>query len=121
MEAWGGGDLEDYLREYLDCILKYFKQNKVILHKAYFVDGYIDCKGDKQYFDKNIIKNNEKINQMLEFMYAYAETYIRNIKVIDISSKYCASENHKWGLAPMHYQQQYYKEAAEILIKYMKL
>lgn len=114
-------ELEDFLRLYLDFILKYFKHHKIILHKAYLLDAYVDSQGDKQYFTKNVIINNEKVNKILKFMYDYVEAYIKNIKVIDISSKYLACENHKWGLAPMHYQQQYYKEAAEILTKYMKL
>lgn len=120
----GGGylqKLDDYLYEYLKRILKHFKQYKIILHKAYLLDTYIDCQGEKQYFESYIVRNNDKINKMLRFMYDYIEKSIRNIKVIDISDKYFACENHKWGLAPMHYQEEYYKEAAEMLIKYMRL
>lgn len=120
----GGGysqKLEDYLQVYLDCLLRYFKQNKIVLHKAYFLDTYIDSQGNEQCFQKSIINNNKRNNEMLEYMYNYVETYMKKIKVIDICSKYSACEKHKWGLAPMHYQQKYYKEAAEILVKHMKL
>lgn len=120
----GGGSsqrLEDYLKAYLDCVLKYFEPNKIILHKAYFLDIYVDTQGNEKYFDNYIIKNNDKINGMLSFMYNYVETYIKNIKIIDITGKYLAFEKNKWGLAPMHYQPQYYEEAAKILAKYMKL
>lgn len=58
---------------------------------------------------------------MLKYMYDFTEKYVKRLKVIDISDKYSADENHKWGLAPMHYQQEYYYEAAKLIRKYMKI
>ena len=40
---------------------------------------------------------------------------------LDLCRGYCASESHKWGLAPMHYQDEYYinvlEQIKEALIK----
>lgn len=114
--------LEGYMKEFLDKILCLYKRNKIILHKAYMVNEYIDKKGGGQRnFGENIIENNRKINEMLKYMYDFTEKYVKRLKVIDISDKYSADENHKWGLAPMHYQQEYYYEAAKLIRKYMKI
>lgn len=113
--------LEDYLKLYLDKILNYYKRKKVIIHKAYMLDYYLDKNGKIRTFSKAHLVNNHKVNMMLKYMYDYTEYYLQKAKIIDISEKYKADENHKWGLATMHYQKEYYYEAAELLKKYISL
>ena len=43
MGIWeiGGELLDKKLKEYMDKILRLYKRNKIILHKAYMVDRYV--------------------------------------------------------------------------------
>lgn len=107
-----------YLKSFIEKINKIYKLENIILHKAYMLDEYIDNDGKIQKFDDNIINYNRRLNDKLRYMYEYIENKMPNCKVIDICYKYKASENHKWGLSPMHYEEAYYKECIEIISKY---
>lgn len=48
-------------------------------------------------------------------MYQYIQTELKCPNVIDECLDYKADENHKWGLAPMHYQKEYYEEIVELV------
>ena len=52
-----------------------------------------------------IPKVSSKVEKMAN---DYLEKYMPKAHVINICDKYCADENHKWGLAPMHYCDKYY-------------
>lgn len=94
--------------EFCDKILKIYTPNHIILHKAYMVNYYIDKNGETKKFPKQYLYSNKRINDILNKMYAYIEEKIPEAIVIDISDQFGADENHKWGLAPKHYQKEYY-------------
>ncbi|MCE5219850.1 MAG: DUF6270 domain-containing protein [Clostridium sp.] len=107
--------LDWYLKEFCDRILNIYKSQNIIIHKCKMVDYYINSLGTISKFDINNLSNNKKVNDLLDYMYDYLEANIPNSMVIDICDSFCADENHKWGLAPMHYEQEYYVKAfAEI-------
>lgn len=85
------------------------------------VNNYIDINGERKSFSSPYIKNNEKVNEMLKYMYDYTEYYLKKAKIIDLCGEFDADENHKWGLATMHYQKEYYEEAAKMIKKYARL
>lgn len=120
MANWGG-ILEEYLKRFLDQILQNYGPGKIILHKAYMVDHYIDKNGERKSFSSPYIKNNSKINEMLQYIYDYTKNYFKKAKIIDLCGQYSADECHKCGLATMHYQKEYYEAAAEMIKKYAKL
>lgn len=53
-------------------------------------------------------------------MYGCTKKRIPYANVLSISSKYIADEKHKWGLAPMHFQEEYYKEAVNWLYDFLE-
>lgn len=116
-----GENLDTYLKKYLDKVVLYFKPNNIILHKAYMVNSYLDKEKNIRLFDQASLKANEKVNEMLDYMYNFTENYLEKAKIIDLCNKYVADEENKWGLATMHYQKEYYVEAAKMVCKYMKL
>lgn len=109
--------VENYIKEFCDKILSIFEEENIIIHKALMVDKYIDKNGKKQIFPKNYLKNNNVVNKKLIYMYDFLEKFMPKAKIIDESLNYCADENHKWGLAPMHYQKEYYELIYELLNK----
>lgn len=113
--------LEEYLKNYLDGLLDLFRPNRIIIHKAYMVDCFIDKDGERKMFNKPYLNSNQKNNELLKFLYKYTEHYLKKAKSIDLCHKYDADEKHKWGLSPMHYQEEYYVEAAKLIKEYIKL
>lgn len=118
-------NLDIYLDQFLRNILELYKNKKIVLHKAYLQDAYIRKDGSRICFSPAVINNNHQTNFMLNYLYNYTEHYFqknhRKFYVINLSSKYLASETHKWGLAAMHYQEDYYREAAGLIKKYFSL
>lgn len=121
-----GQNINTYLETWLQHILRYYRPQKIILHKAYLVNTFFNKNGELESFSKPYLINNEKVNLLLHYLYDYTEQYLNKtffskIKTIDLCDKYHADQSHKWGLAPMHYQENYYVEAADLIKRYMKL
>ncbi len=93
---------------FCDEILKIYEPNHIIIHKAYMVNYYYDKNGKSKKFSLQYLYSNKRINTILSKMYAYIEEKIPGAIVIDICNQFGADENHKWGLAPKHYQKEYY-------------
>lgn len=104
-------DIQIYVNKFFDCLLKKYSQNRIIIHEVYLSDYFIDKTGEKKIFPNNYVIYNHKINSILAYMYGCTKKRIPYANVLSISSKYIADEKHKWGLAPMHFQEEYYKEA----------
>ncbi|MBD8028609.1 hypothetical protein H9636_18400 [Ureibacillus sp. Re31] len=82
---------------------------KIILHKAFYMDTYINKDGEKVLFtDSETVKRIESRNILLNHMYQFIERNLQNITVIEPHG-FSANENHKWGLTPFHYEQSYYQ------------
>lgn len=94
-------------------ISKLYKKGHIIIHKARMVDSYIGKDGEVHAFADYYLQDNKRVNAMLDNMYGWLEESLKEPYVIDVSAKYMADENHKWGLSTMHYQLEYYQEVAE--------
>lgn len=103
-----GNLLEFYIYEFCKKILEIYEERNIIIHRAVMVNKYIDKSGEEVYFPRHYLKYNKIINEKLNYMYDYLEKYMPKSHVINVCDKYCADENHKWGLAPMHYCDSYY-------------
>lgn len=77
------------------------------------LDNYLDKNGKLQWFSKAQILHNQAINKRLDYMYERLVSYFDIPYVIDFCKDAIATETHKWGLAPMHYCDAYYKRVLE--------
>lgn len=85
------------------------KPGSVILHRAYWKTLYRDKDGSIKKFPNQ--KSIDKNNQILERMYSLFEKISGDLVVsIQLPEDYIANAEHKWGLAPFHYEDQYYIE-----------
>lgn len=99
--------LESYIQKFSEKIIKIYK-DKIILHRVYLSDVYVNKDNEICYFDNNVIKNNQKINKYLSYYYENLEKYIPKIHMVQAIG-FPACENHKWGLGPMHFIDEYYR------------
>ncbi len=112
---FNGFNLDIYLREFCRRILEIYDGHKIIIHKAKMLDFYKSNNGEYRNFDKNTINNNRVVNRRMNYVYDFLEREFGNPIVIDICDDYYADEKHKWGLAPMHYCEEYYKKVLQIM------
>ena len=115
----GRVNLKQYLDKFCEEILKIYKPSNVIIHRARMLDYYIGKDGKVYKFKSNYIRNNKKVNMLIEYMYDYIADKLVGCKIIDLCDNFYADENHKWGLAPMHYQKEYYTESFLMLKTYI--
>lgn len=100
---------------FCDRILSLYPQEHVIIHKAMMMNYYITSSGKCRSFPLNYLMHSRKINSVLSAMYQRMSERMPKAAVIDLCGGGAADEKHRWGLAPMHYQEKYYGDAAEVL------
>lgn len=113
-------DIQIFIDKFLECLLKKYSQNQIIIHEVYLSDYFIDKTGIKKEFPNYYVVYNHRINDILAYMYMCVKKRLPYANVISISSKYVADEKHKWGLAPMHFQEEYYIEAMNCLYNFFE-
>lgn len=101
-------------------ITEVYDQKNIIIHFADAKTKYLSKNGQTVDFPNDRIKNSTNINRIYGAMYDLLAKYLPDAKRIDIRKKYIAAENHRWGLATIHYEEDYYKEAYQILLKCIK-
>lgn len=102
--------LSDYIDEFCKRISTIYLGEHVILHKAYMLDYYVNKAGEVKEFPPNYLKQNKTVNMRLDYMYNRIISNIPNLRIIDVCNNAIADEKHRWGLAPMHYCENYYQE-----------
>ena len=112
--------VDDMIDEFCKRISKIYDPEHIILHKALMVDKYIALDGRIKDFSSNYLKNNKKLNTILNYMYLRIEQNLPGIHIIDEMYDTHACENHKWGLAPMHYEEKYYYRVLNKILKILK-
>ncbi|MGM8871250.1 DUF6270 domain-containing protein [Psychrobacter sp. 2Y5] len=85
----------------------------VKINKVYWTDKATDAQDTIKLGEKwDIEKNNEKLNMM----YKHVESILPQSSIIEFSKDLLiADSNHKWGLSPFHYTDDYYKRMLEII------
>ncbi|MDA2312722.1 DUF6270 domain-containing protein [Bacillus cereus] len=90
-------------------IIKAYGQSKIILHRAYCKDEYLDKEGIIRRFNPDILERNKVLNELLSHLYNYIQQVLPDMKIIDLSDeKHYAWEGHTWGLSAFHYEDKYY-------------
>lgn len=115
-----GFKVEKYMRKFLKRITKIYEPRRIIIHRAKMLNEYIDINGDIHKFSEGQIRKNQIINRKLEYLYDLAESNLPGCFTIDISQEFNADEGQKWGLAPMHYEEDYYKKLMTEIVNYSK-
>ncbi|MEO6173289.1 MAG: DUF6270 domain-containing protein [Arenimonas sp.] len=78
---------------------------RVVLHKAFYAT-----------IAKDAIGISSSANVVLEYFYDLASKHMPQAMLLEVESSFVnASETHKWGLAPYHYQDDYYLRFVEKL------
>ncbi len=93
-----------------------YNQKNIIIHVAQAKTKYLSADGSIKSFDKDNNKKSDNLNRMYSAMYELLIKNIPNAKIIDICGDYLASENHRWGLNNIHYEDAYYELAFKKLI-----
>lgn len=87
-----------------------FPDIKIVLHNARYSDYYIS-NGKIFRFDDFKCTQNKKYNFRLDYYLSILSGNINNSFVISIDKELSiANSNHKWGLSPFHYIDEYYEE-----------
>lgn len=97
---------------------KIYGVGRIILHRVMLKDEYVDKNGDIKRFPKQYLEDNKRINDYLSYMYDELAGKILKPYMIDVTDLYYADERNKWGLATMHYQEEYY---VDVLMKIKKI
>lgn len=108
-------NMEKYIHYFAQTLLSIYAQKQLIIHEVYMADQYIDEKGNVCTFTKNYLSYNKRINQILKYMYTCLKAELPDAHIISLKNNYVADKMHKWGLAPMHFQQEYYQSAAKLI------
>lgn len=82
---------------------EFFHGKEVFIHKALYVDS--------------MQKSNE--NSVLQLMYEMLLKAMPSAILIEPDFRY-ENENHKWGLAPYHYKDEYYKSFVNMLSQHVE-
>lgn len=113
----GSEKLYVYVERFCRAILDIYSAQNIILHKAMMLNYYKKPSGEIVCFPQNRVASNKRINELLFYLYDLLEGYFGGCTVIDCCGGMCAEESHRWGLAPMHYEQEYYRLVYAQLIK----
>lgn len=109
-------NIKKYIRYFAQSLLSIYDQKQIIIHEVYMADQYIDETGCICSFTENYLFYNKKINQILEYMYYYLKIELPDAHIISLGNNYVADKTHKWGLAPMHFQKEYYESSLDALL-----
>lgn len=110
-----GTSLKAYIAEFCRRLLQIYEPDHVIIHRAFVSDRYVSLDGKVCDFDASKKASNRALNDLLKYMYDEILKQIPGAREIDCTNDYCASEAHVWGLAPVHYVDDYYRKVMEQL------
>ncbi|QIZ83338.1 hypothetical protein HF888_03435 [Bermanella marisrubri] len=101
-------------KEGFNQLKKIIKGKKIVLHKAYWADKYMDHdKNEVKLFDAAKQKIVQKNNDFLNRLYSYVEANYDNLTVVEVDYNYRWSDfAHKWGVDYFHFGESYYAELA---------
>lgn len=104
--------LYDKIAMFAEELERIYGESGIIIHRAMIKDEYLDSERCIQKFSKPYLEDNKRTNELLDNMYNELRKKLKNPYIIDVSGSYYADEKNKWGLATMHYQEEYYLDVA---------
>lgn len=100
---------EKSAKSFFTKLLTIYEPSQIILHKTTWKHKYYDSEGNVHEF-LNMTNSINYQNEMLQHYYSYIEKNYPDIQVIDMTKEpYLSSEQHKWGLSPYHFENEYYE------------
>lgn len=102
--------LGDYLRD--EC-----SNTRVILHEVYASDWYVK---DEEIilFEEGVRERNRVMNRYFKYYYSVLKGSLDLSAVVRVPDEYnVANSTHRWGLAPFHFVDGYYKKFMENLVE----
>jgi len=112
-----GKPVRRYVEQFAKMLKARYPEDHIIIHKALMQNEYVDREGIIRQFPTNYLKYNHEINDVLASLYDLAEELLPQAHVVDLNCGTYADERHKWGLAPMHYQEEYYQRVLEEILR----
>ncbi|MCF3600439.1 DUF6270 domain-containing protein [Planktothrix agardhii 1032] len=101
-------------KKFSEIMKKLQKNNIIIFHKVFQAKFYLKDTQLKEFED---IAKIELHNENLSYYYNVFEEICQPQHIIQVpSEKTIAQANHQWGLAPMHFTDEYYQECYSQLI-----
>ena len=88
---------------------------QVVLHK---VLGAYRCRDGEEFWELAPFADGiplEFVNPMLEDCNACFRSHMESLLELDLPRTYAADKNHSWGISPFHFEERYYKDAANFL------
>lgn len=113
----GGGCVSAYFEDFISRVLSIYAEQNIVLIMGLLCDTYRTLDGNVKPFDKATIEWNKRKNQKLIALYDRFRQLVPRANVIDICSSYRCYEGNKWGLASTHYEESYYRKAANMLLR----
>lgn len=105
------------LESYVDRLKIYKEEKNIIIHCTYFKHYYRDQDGKVKRFSYEQIMRNKLLNRQLRQYYKYLKRLMPRACYIDLCKRWgcLADENHHFGLSPVHYTRNYYRQVIEII------
>lgn len=91
--------------KFTETLLNHFTPENIILQKARWSESYMENGTKISFSDQDQIIRN---NNILDSYYTFFVNNVPNCKQIKIQNTCIADKNHKWGVSPFHYQEEYY-------------
>jgi hypothetical protein len=88
---------------------------QVVLHK---VLGAYRCRDGEEFCELAPFADGVPlgvVNPMLEDCNACLGSHLESLVELDLPRTYAADKNHCWGISPFHFEERYYKDAANFL------
>ncbi|MCX6303958.1 MAG: DUF6270 domain-containing protein [Bacteroidetes bacterium] len=103
---------------FIDSIKNIFPPERIILHKAFWMESYTDGLTVEGFPYSDLVTNH---NNLLAEYYHFFETSLPGINIVDLRQHgYLADKNHKWSLVPFHYEVGYYIDFLTSLTNILK-
>ena len=117
----GNRCVEDAVMQFCTRLKEIYSPEQIIIHYATMLDQYRSTSGKVKTFPPHQLRASHQINAVMETICNRMKFYLPGVHVIHCVDGIVAEENHKWGLAPMHYEQKYYERVLRRLYEYSGL
>lgn len=106
---------EESCQLFMDVLLSSVPAENIIIHEAYWSEDYIENGHVIAFPNKGNIEAN---NEALRRYYNFVITEFPQISIV--SSERMGSSEHKWGLSPVHYTDDYYNNIYKQIKEYIE-
>ena len=90
---------------------------RIILHKAFWAEKYCDNNVIRD-FSQQQLEGIRKNNIILERYHSFFQSRLQGISILELGKgSFVADKDHQWGLSPFHYEENYYLESKNQILK----